>query len=60
MSRQANAVFEGRIKTTVQGTFITLTCCRTTEMKQRQHLEDDNKDVMMGNVTFKCQWNGQF
>lgn len=57
---QVNAVFEGSIKSTVQGTFITLTCCRTTEMKKRQHSEGDNKDIMMGNTTFKCQWNGQF
>lgn len=57
---QVNAVFEGSIKSTVQGTFITLTCCRTTEMKKRQHSEGGNKDIMMGNTTFKCQWNGQF
>lgn len=29
-------------------------------MKKRKHLEDDDKDVMMGNTTFKWQWNGQF
>lgn len=57
---QVNAAFEGRIKSTVQGTFITLPCCRTTEMKKRQDSEDDNKDIMMGNTTLKCQWNGQF
>lgn len=57
---QVNAAFEGRIKSTVQGTFITLPCCRTTEMEKRQHSEDDNKDIMMGNTTLKCQWNGQF
>lgn len=38
--RQVNAVFEGRIKSTVQDTFMTLTCCRTTEMKNRQHSEE--------------------
>lgn len=57
---QVSAAFEGRIKPTVQGTFITLPCCRTTEMKKRQHSEEDNKDIMMGNTTLKCQWNGQF
>lgn len=60
MIGQVNAAFEGRIKSTVQGTFITLPCCRTTEMRKRQHSEDDNKDIMMGNTTLKCQWNGQF
>lgn len=29
-------------------------------MKKRKHLEDDDKDIMMGNTTFKWQWNGQF
>lgn len=60
MIGQVNAAFEGRIKSTVHGTFITLPCCRTTEMRKRQHSEDDNKDIMMGNTTLKCQWNGQF
>lgn len=58
--RQVNALFEGRVKTVMQGSYINLTCLRTTEMKKRKHLEDDNKDIMMGNMTFKCQWNGQF
>lgn len=58
--RQVNALFEARVKTVMQGSYINLTCLRTTEMKKRKHLADDNKDVMTGNTTFKCQRNGQF
>jgi len=58
--RQVNALFEGRVKTILQGSYITLTRLRTTEMKKWKCLEDDNKDIMMGNMTFKCQWKGQF
>lgn len=29
-------------------------------MKKSKHLDDDNKDIMMGNTTCKWQWNGQF
>lgn len=29
-------------------------------MKKKKHLEDDDKDIMMVNTTFKWQWNGQF
>lgn len=59
MIRQVYALFEGRVKIVVQGSYINLTCLRTTEMKKRKHLEGD-KDIMMGHTTFKCQWNGQF